>query len=453
MSDPGQRARVAWIAAAVTAAVGIGSAALLALHVDWAAGPPWFRWPYDSLPALELWPLLLVAFAPVAWALHRARSSPDGFAIAALVLGAATLAVVAQGVRAHGPALDRATWILEDPRIHGYLTTARALCDDPAWLADFPAHSPAQGVHVRVHPPGLVGSYCLLGAAVGFGPALPVLAAILLWAIAALAPLVTYRLGLALGIRPRAALLGAACLALSPAPAAFCPSFDAIWPTVIAGLYLAWRRAVSDGGSLGAAALAGALVWIALGSSYVLAAAALPLLVIAAAELRADGGGARVARAAGAAVGVFAALTLALYLGRGLDQLAVLAQALDNQAENTARWFSGRSWPDTIGWDLLDLGRAMPWPLAVPALLGAGRDVGRGEWTWPALAWLLPLLAALGGQITTETFRTWMFMLPPLALIAGRELAGWPARPRLVALASAALVSGAVIQHHAVVWS
>ncbi len=433
---------------ALTLAVAVACAAGIAAGIEALAGPDYFRWPYVPLAAWPLWPLLLVAMAPIAAAVARDRG--DALGQLGLALGALAIGTVALAARAEGPAWTRAIWILEDPQIHGYLGTARALCDDPGWLRDFAAHSAAQSVHVRVHPPGLVASYCGLRALAGDGPAVAPTAYVSLASLAALAPPLAYRLGRALGLSDRASLLGAACLALSPAAAVFCPSFDAVWPTWACALYLAAHHGMR--GRLGAATGAGALLWVGSVSSYVLAGVGVPLAVLVAWAAR-ERGWRAVGTGALVALGALLGLSGVAWLA-GYDPVAVLAQALENQGENTARYFPTRHWPTTIGWDLWDFGRGLTWPLLVPALWAAYRATRDGSARWlVAFGFALPLLAALSGIWTTETVRTWMFMLPGALLVVGAELARWPRPAQLVALASTALVSGAVLQHELFVWS
>ena len=452
------RERVAVGVSAITAAALIGA---LHLHVDAIRGPDYFRWPSMPLPDASLLVLLGPALL-VAWAVWRGRA--DARSGLAFFAAAATQALVLGWLRGDGPPLAHAADLLENAMIHGYLETAREVCPSADWMATYPSVMADQGVHVRVHPPGPVASYCVLFAITGSGRGAAVAAALVLGGVAASTPVFVQSLAARLGLGPRVALLAAALAALSPAPGAFFPSFDAVYPALVCGLMIVWLRALEGEGthnglpshgwpSHGWAVAAGALGWGLSMGSYVLAVVVVPLAVLTSMrglDRR------RIALTVAVSASTFVAIYLALWLALGLDPFAVFARALENQADNLSTWFPTRAWPRTIGWDLWDFALGLPAIVLIPALLFCQRAVtsnDRALLTIAALGLALPTLAALSGQITTETFRTWMFMAPAVHLCAASELARCRPSSSAAFLACTALLSASVVQQVGFVWS
>ncbi|MCA9610625.1 MAG: hypothetical protein KC619_33750, partial [Myxococcales bacterium] len=223
-------------------------------------------------------------------------------------------------------------------------------------------------------------------------------------------------------------------------------------PALTTATLLVWAVAL-DRGSHRWAAGAGALVWVLSSASYVLGVILVPLVALAGSVTTDAARRRRMATTAGIAL---VSLVVLMWAATGFDPFAVFATALDDQAGNLASSFRDRAWHETVGWDLWDFAQGLPMIVAIPALALAWRGLRTDDPIARRLASMAlagPLLAALSGALTTETFRTWMFLMPPVFVAAGRELASWPPRHLAVFLACAAVLSATWLQQLRFVWS
>ncbi len=437
----------------LTAGAGATGAAILlfAVRFPWIVGPPSWRWTYASnalwpraLGALALFALLLAAAH--AWTRREdarpRREAPHLAAVVALALllqlafirlsplGAATL-----------PLMHLAPWVT------GYFWSARAARALPELLASYPDVVTQLAHHAKTHPPGLVALNRLLldafraspeatDAALGAAPAIGIArGSVQGIADAELATLIAIGLAVvvasALAIVP-AYLLGrrlfgvaagrgaALLLAVVPSCLLFAGEFDAVYPLfVLAALLLVGRgrgrvSLVAAGFVVGLAAL---LTFVA---SFFLALVALSDLLLRGARPLRE----RAARLALLVAG-FGAPLVAFEAVTGCSIPRVFAAAFTVQHEVLIPE-QRRRWLTWVFWNLEDfflfLGPAVAILFAREALAVLRALRARAPVEPFALA-LLILLAGmdLSGLIPAETSRVWLFLVPPVLLVALRR--------------------------------
>jgi len=419
------------------AVFGVAGLVFLQLEVPAVAGPDYFRWPWTSVAAARFWPLWGLAVGTPLFFAAWQRARRGRLAVGWLCVAAGAASLLPHLLR--GGDLRVMVALLESETVHGYATSAAALCDSRTLWSRWPATLPAQPMHVSTHPPGLVALWCGARAAT-VAPA--ALMAALLTVAAAASPWAVHGLGRALA--PRSAFLAATFAALSPTIAAFAPSFDAAY-VPLACLFL-WAVHRSPDARW-AIALTGVLAFALSQLAYTLVLLGLPAAVLLGAGPTTKPTWSHAWRhawrpalgAAAVAVGCHVVFSLIT----DFDPLATLEVALANQAEHL-ELLADRRLPRTLGWDLADWALAGAFTLPWLAL--------RAPLRLRLLALLPPVVVAVCGVTPGETFRLWSIFLPGLWIAAAAGLRDASPRARAALLALTLVVSATIGRQLAFVW-
>ena len=439
-SGRGSRALLAVLALAAATFV-----LLLQFHVTGINGPSYWRWPWIDTPFWRFWPWYSTALIPFIIAQWRYRRVGARRALPWLAFTCLALQLFAQGVLTEPFSLKRLAKVIKHPVSHGYLQAAHSVTEKEDWLGKYPHLLQHFPLHARTKPPGIVVIYRLLIRL--FSPAVPAVAALGLTFLAVLGARATFALAMELMSDRDAAFAAASQVALSPGIAAFCPSFDAVYPALAALLILCWHRTLRRG--RGWPLAFGALLFGVTLLAYNLLVLGYLCLALSIAAWRGGWLSLRslVARSATALFGT-GALYLVANLITGFDPIATFRSALRIQAQLAHRW--GRPWPDTAVFDLTDFLMATGWISLVPAAAAMVRALADRNWPRAALlASLLsqPMVVAATGLLAAETFRVWLFILPLYATVVGVELGRWSATARNIYYALVAIVGGSVLQN------
>jgi hypothetical protein len=421
-------------------ALGAGLALFVAVmaHAPRLNGPASWEWPWQRLDWFTTFSAVAVGSAPLftSRALRAAGGTKTAFLLALLSAGALLSAAAAMVVQPTG--LDRMHSLIESSVITSYYTDAIDLASQPDWLASYSERLPSLHLHTKTKPAGPVLFYVALIRAFGPGSATAAAAALLIALGAALAPPAVYLLARELGETADSAYEAACVMALSPSLLIFFPEFDQAFPLMTCLLVGAWSRAMK--GSLAATMVVGVGVAIATFFSYSLMTIGIAGLVIAWSNPR---------RAATATlrVGCVAfVLYAALYFVSGFDPVATFRAALANQARSTRDL--GRHYLGGLLSDPWDFAMGAGWLASLLAATTVMRAFRRGELNLPVLLAVLQIgFVHVSGLLSIETARVWLFLIPFVAIPAGRELAACTPPERTAVYVTMALLFAAVTQN------
>lgn len=387
-----------------------------------ASGPEYWRWGFRALPWARIaWALVPgLALAALAWRAHR---KPQHAPMAPWLLAAgflwAELAIA--GATESGFSLRRIERIVSSPVATSYWNAALELVQrqHEGWLEDWAIYMEGWPLHARNKPPGPVLFYVVMHVLAEERGTF--LGALVVMSLAATVVPATYALARSLGGSPDAGLFAACCAAIAAGPTLICPELDQIYPLLTIGMVGAWAEALRRRSAI-AAALTGALMFVATCFAFHLVALGLPLVVLALLHVRRERSVMATLVLASVALSVFSSAHAVLALGWGYDVLAVLGQALDDMRSMSA--YHARVGPESRVFDVVDFALGLGWPslIAAIALLVHPRaplqlrDVALGG------AVLVVTLAGLR-LLPTETARTWMFVQPFFHVGAGAYLA------------------------------
>ena len=420
--------------------LGLGLVLLVAVmtHAPRVNGPSYWEWPFQRLDWVATFGAVAAASLPLfaARALHARGGARPGFLLALISSGTALTATAAMGVQPTG--LDRMHSLIESPVVTSYYTDALELGSEPEWMATYPERLPSLHLHTKTKPPGSVMFYVGLIRVFGEGSVAAAIGGLLLAIGAALSVPAVFLLARELGESNAAAFEAACVMAVSPSLLLFFPEFDQIFPAMVCVLLIAWRRAVN--GSARAAVVVGLTAVLATFFSYSLMTLGIAGLLLAVGHLR----GALKAAVQSAAV---ATLTYAsLHAVSGFDPIATFRSALANQA----RFASELDRPYLKGLlsDPWDFAMGAGWLASFIALVAVVRAWRAGERTGPAMLVVAQIGAVyFSGLLSVEAARLWLFLVPFVAIPAGRELALWTAEERSATFVVMGLLFAAVTQN------
>jgi hypothetical protein len=413
---------------------------LIAWKVEWTNGAWYWRWAWRDLPLGPAWLALAVGLVPfvAAQVLFERNARRALVALAGVTVSAFVLQLVLLGVASKPFRLDRVAKIIENPDTSSYLADAQRLARAPWTLADYPEILPKLHLHSRTKPPGILLSYSWLLSIVPEPRTAAAVAGFTIGLLAALVVPAVYWFARVLGAGVAGAFAAASLTAISPGMQLLFPMLDQCWPLLTCALVATWLRAMRRDDVRWAVAF-GAVLAVMCFFTYNLLVLGITLGALSAIEIfgereRPVG---RIAMHVAVALGVFAALYLALWLWTGFDPVASLGAAIANQQKMLKGIL--RPYPDTALFDLTEFAQGagyLPFFLALQFLV-LQRSASRSEHWDTALLFVAQILAvALTGLLPGETIRVWIFLLPLVMFPAGLELARWPARWRAVAYAS-----------------
>jgi hypothetical protein len=352
-----------------------------------------------------------------------------------------------------------------------YFVEARQLADDDrglrAWLHAYSERMPTMLGHARTHPPGAVLFYrVFIGIARtnspltrAAGKALVAIAGedaeslttefghiqghlpypwehtwpdvVAAWLIAlalalcaALVAVPIYRImgDARAGGSPLAGLCGALLWVTVPSALCFTPQLDQFLCLVAAGSVCLFALGLRSN-RWGWSAASGACVAVGIFTSFGLAVIAAMLVLWGALARRRKAAPPLLFFAAGVVVPLVAVALIA-----GMDWAAIARTAAELHRVEITQAFPRRYGP-WLGWNVLEVllfgGLAVAGWMAVHlARRARGRTGPRTDLDWLFLAWVLALVVLdLSGGTRGETARIWLFLMPPMAMAAGSELA------------------------------
>ena len=248
----------------------------------------------------------------------------------------------------------------------------------------------------------------------------------------------TYAVARELGEAPETAFASACVMALSPSLILFFPEFDQVFPLVTCALLALWHRSLN--GRLGPAIALGVVASAACFFSY-------SFLTLGLAGLSIAWGKTRSATVAALRAGVvMIAVYLALNALTGFDPIATFRAAYANQARLSIGL--GRPYLPALLHDPLDFAMGAGWIASLLALGSLGREVRPTRWDLLQRAAFVQIVGvALSGLLRVEAARVWLFLVPLIAILAGRELARLASRERTAIYVMAALLCAALAQN------
>jgi hypothetical protein len=423
-------------------------ALLISWKIEWLNGAWYWRWAWRDLPLGPAWLALAAGLVPfvAAQVLFERNARRVLVALAAVTVSAFVLQLALLGVASTPFRLDRVATIIQHPDTSSYYADAQRLSSSPWTLADYPEILPKLHLHSLTKPPGIVLSYSWLLSIVPEPRTAASVAGFTIGLLGALVVPVVYWFARMLGAGVAGAFAAASLTALSPGMQLLFPMLDQCWPLLTCALVATWLRAMREDDVRWALAF-GAVLAAMCFFTYNLLVLGITLGALSAIEIfgereRPPG---RVAVHVAAALGVFAAFYLVLWLWTGFDPIATLDTAISNQQKMLKGIL--RPYPDTALFDLTEFAQGagyLPFFLALQ-FLARQRSAGHPEHWDTGLLFVAQVFAvALTGLLPGETIRVWIFLLPLLMFPAGLELATWPARWRAFAYASSVAVLSAI---------
>lgn len=443
------------VKAAIVLAVGALTGLLIILHTPYLNGPPFWPWPWRTLPPAPTYALLGVAAIPFflgQWLFARTLKVVP---VLCLIMAASFFLRLASVLPfTTPPSLEMVRVIVENPDATSYYTDAAALNSHQSvadWLRQFPDYMPHLSLHSQTKAPGPILYYTAFIRWFGVSGSTALWAGIVLGALATLSIPATYLLLREFTRDAAAAFHGASFLALCPGFVLFFPMFDPLYIVLscaMVGLWAAALRRDSAPLSIGLGATLAAMSWI---SFNVLAIG----FFMAMYPLIADGGRVRrralsALRLSAIAIGTWFALLVLFVPISGYDAFSTFASAWRNQHALLDRYGHTRPYPMTIAFDLSDFAMGSGWvsvALVVCYFVSTAKRTDRRLILLCALCIVQLIVVAITGLLQTETARVWNFMLPLLMLPIGLELRGWTAGQRVTAYAALWMVMAAIAQN------
>ena len=467
-SDPGYesssstsatKAKTPAVKLAIVALIAAVMIVLMLLRVRGVNGPWYWPWAWRRL-GWEIYLLMLVAASPL-FAAHvlyaRGRVSARG-AILLVMLAALLLQVAAILPQPLG--FGRLAATVRSVNV-GYYDAARVLHEQMTlrgaslrdWLEIYPQLMPVLMLHASFKPPGWILYYLGLMSAFGVGDRAALAGASIVAVLATTAVPLTYRLARVFEIDELPALCAASFFALTPSLLLFLPQHDQTYPALSCLILIAWAGALRGGrGSRWLAVAYGALLALGLFLSAVFLMLGLFLAVRTILYLgdRGRRGVFHVIVCAALAVLTFAGLYVLLYFATGFDPIETFVTA--NRRSQAHLVELRRPWPLHLAWDVYDILLGTGW-ISLPLIAWGAAYAWR---TWSArtpqfrlvFVGLLQVIVAVAVAVFPgENARLMLPVMPLLMVPIGIELARWPLRARLVALALLVLVAAGVAQN------
>lgn len=410
-------------------------------QVDGINGPDYWRWPWRASRGIGPYFYLFLAALPLAVA--EIRFAPPHSAVAGIMLMMMTVGAIEIGVRdmdTQSLDLTRLAAIIEEPGSTGYFTHAEELVRSgqgiKEFLRDYPRRMAGYTLHARNKPPGSILFYVPFlrlaptedGAAMAAGLCIALLAMLSVPA--------TYWMIAELTNNRAAAYQAAAVLSLCPGLVLFLPEFDQFYPIYSCLLIILWARALRTGSAKFAIGF-GALFSLVCFQTFNLLMLGIfvggySLIYVWQRDAQSR------KRMTVQCVVVFATMALiygVVWIWSGFNPISTLMAGIANHAKDMPA--THRTWPRTVPYDLTDFALGAGWVGAILAMFGLWTVLRKHSPLVPLvlLCFVQPLAVALLGLLQTETARVWVFMLPMLLIPAGLELAEWPPRARMGALA------------------
>jgi hypothetical protein len=435
---------------------------MVAQHVNFAGlpgyptglnGSLYWLWPWrtERMVFGRLLLVMVLAVAPLAVAGYLAFGNNGlairwrrWLAISLIVISGFAMQLAAVFGGDGDGSLDRVGLVVQSSAATSYYTDAAKLVQTgvstrdllshyPQWLDTFIGHS-------QVKPPGPMLFYRAWISTFGDTFATAKSAGLLIAALAALTAAATNALLLSLGYDADTAICAAMFWALCPGPIVLLPELDQLYGLFTCVIVGAWAMGLGRGGSTPArasawGAAAGLLMAIALFTTYALLVIGFILLALAIITFFFDGnaGRRRAFLMTASAASAFIAFYVFLYLASGFNPIATFTKILAIENHNLA--YLHRTWPNTIGWDLLDFTLCSGWLgclLAGMFLVGGPNRWRSIKTGWIAIAMLAQIvIIAVAGVLPSEVTRLWIFVLPILAVPVGLELRQWDRGGRL----------------------
>jgi len=434
---------------------------LVAQHVNFAGDAPWatglngsrfWCWPWrtDRAPFARLLACMVVALVPMGVAFSllwqrpaSAKRARHAAVVALLVLGSFAMQMAAMAGGDGNGSLGRVGQIVRSEAATSYyndaaalvrngVTTRQLLGNYPQWLDESTGHNrnkpPAPTLYFRAWISVFGDS---LGTAQRAGMALG--------ALAALTAAATYGLVLCLGFDAVTAMCAALFWTLCPGPIVMWPELDQVYGLFTCAIVGAWALGLrapktSPQRAMAWGAAAGLLMAIGLFTTYALLVLVFTLASLAVGSALFDSGGRRrMIHVAAAAAAAFVAFYVLLWLAVGFDPITTFFKI--HAVQNANLVALKRTWPDTIGWDLLDFTLCCGWLGCL--LAGMFLLAGVSRWRTKKTGWIAAtmivqiVLIALTGVLQSEVTRLWIFVLPLLAVVVGLELRQWDRSFRL----------------------
>jgi hypothetical protein len=449
--------------------IGVLEAVVVLFHVLGVQETPNWRWPWRNGRAWPLYPAMAAAAVPLVagvWAQRRGGAMGRRAALAGVLLSVVGFQWVGQIAATDPPGWLRPCAIVEDRVCSSYWSDARNLERSGQTarqiLQNYPLLMRGFYQHSQEKPPGPVLFYLMLFRLFGTSRhvASAVGAGVIALATAAGVP-ATYLLARTMLGDREAAFSAAVLYAVTPSVIVVFPVFDACYPAVVCGLALLSIFAVRTGRWRYGVGLGLAVTGVSLFVYNLLVMGTFLLGVMCVESGRAGGIrwrrlGAQVVLAGMTIAGVYAAL----WLVSGFDPIGTFRAAVRIQDQvNVA---AHRPYPRTIVYDFFDFLFGTGRMLALLAVVGvSGAVMGErgepGELRVPDEEWragwflrlcLLQILVVGGtGLLRGETARVWCFLVPLVAIPAGRLLASWPPRWRYAALGVQAMLMLFMVQN------
>ncbi len=399
---------------ALTVAVGIVFAILVAAHVPGVNGPDYWQWAWQRRSDVVLLVFFFLVAASPALVAQRVRSRAGMLAL----LGLSVILLQFTGnqlqPRDHGVArIDR---LAHDQLQTSYYTVAESIAraKDIDWLGQYDQLLRLAPQHATTKPPGPVAFYLALIRLAGPMHA-PLVIAMAISLLSACAVVAMWWMARTISGDDDVALQAATLLALAPSMTLFFLYLDPVYPLFSCALLATWWKATRR-----SAVLFGLILFAATMTSYTLLVLGVALAGMTLPRLRQ-----RVTwELVGIALGVALAAHVLFALVTGFNPLSGFRTALAMQAYQLP--LLHRPWPRTIPFDLLDFLLGAGWVPLAPAVLWVARR--RDVTVWMLLT---PLVVALTGLIQAETARVWSFLLPLLLFPAACELRQWSRLQRL----------------------
>ena len=411
-------------------------------------GPAYWKWNWRRLEALRLYPAMALAAAPFFLAqflFARYRISPPRL-LPLLVVSTLALQTVVVALETKPASLHPIAEIVEHPYCTSYFSAAQALVarnQEGIWLRylkTYPERMRRAVMHARGKPPGIILYYYALLNTMPSDRAAALVGGILIALLAACTPPATYGMMRALEFENETSFLTASLVALAPGLILVMPQFDQVYPLFTCAFIATWALALRRDRMILSVLFGLALFLATFLAHHVLV---LGLFLAGYTVYHAVTGPRRalrrIASHAAVAIATFALAYLLLWLVTRFDAIATFRGALFTVAEMNewlARTGRARPWSSTVIFDLTDFAMSAGWILFLLAILSLVSPQPRYHRFIAALALAQIILLALLALLPTETFRTWILLLPILAIPAALELRRWPTSWRVLTFAA-----------------
>lgn len=421
----------------------------------------YYTWPWKWIDSKTVYPIVLPLAIPffAAQLLYLRRPALAWLALSLMTVSLFCLMLGAAAVQKNPPSFSRISDVVQSRWTTGYFDEASVLAKKHLpvreILSRYPTLLPHFYLHPRTKPPGLVLFELAIIRLFGPGAPAAMISGLMIAIFAAGSVVATYGFILVFTENRNAAFCGASYLALCPSMVLFYPEFDVCYPVVTVCITALWRLSLRKNRIrysvlLGIAYAATALVTYLPG--------VLPVFLIGVAFLEffelPKQGLTRIFTHAVASLAAFILFYAALWAITGFNPIATFQACLD---QVDVMWgilinkyhYPPHLLPGTIPADLYDFAVGSAWisyPLVFCYFISQKKRGFTPETRIALVCVCQFLFVAFTGAVTTETSRTWCFMLPMLMLPIGLELANWSPRARFAVYAALLLLTAAMCQ-------